>query len=42
MIGDIEVMPISVMHGELPILGYRFGKLAYITDMKTIKDEELP
>ena len=41
-IGDIEVMPISVMHGGLPILGYRFGKLAYITDMKTIKDEELP
>ena len=41
-IGDIEVMPISVMHGKLPILGYRFGKLAYITDMKTIEDEELP
>ena len=41
MIGDIEVMPIEVMHGELPILGYRFGKLAYITDMKTIRDEEL-
>ena len=30
------------MHGKLPILGYRFGKLAYITDMKTIEDEELP
>ena len=42
MIGDIEVMPIEVMHGGLPILGYRFEKLAYITDMKTIKDEELP
>ena len=41
-IGDIEVMPISVIHGKLPILGYRFGKLAYITDMKTIEDEELP
>lgn len=41
-IGDIEVMPISVMHGKLSILGYRFGKLAYITDMKTIDDEELP
>ena len=30
------------MHGKLPILGYRFGKLAYITDMKTIDDAELP
>ena len=40
-IGDVEVMPIQVMHGKLPILGYRFGKLAYITDMKTIDDREL-
>lgn len=41
-IGDIEVMPIEVMHGKLPILGYRFGSLTYITDMKTINDSELP
>ena len=41
-IGDVEVMPIEVMHGKLPIFGYRFGKLAYITDMKTIAEEELP
>ena len=41
-IGDFEIMPIEVMHGKLPILGYRIGKLAYITDMKTIHDSELP
>lgn len=41
-VGDITVMPIEVMHGHLPILGYRFGRLAYITDMKSIADEELP
>lgn len=41
-IGDIEVMPVEVMHHQLPILGYRFGRFAYITDMKTIADEELP
>lgn len=40
-IGDIEVIPIEVMHGKLPILGYRFGSFAYITDMKTIADTEL-
>ena len=40
-IGDMEVMPIQVMHGKLPILGYRIGKLTYITDMKTIDDDEL-
>ena len=41
-VGDIEVTPIEVMHYKLPILGYRFGRLAYITDMKTIADSELP
>ena len=41
-IGDVEVMPLRVMHGRLPILGFRIGSLAYITDMKTIPDTELP
>ena len=27
------------MHGKLPILGYRIGKLGYITDMLTMPDE---
>ena len=40
-IGDISIMPIEVMHGRLPILGYRMGPLTYITDMKTIADGEL-
>ena len=40
-IGDLDIMPIEVMHGKLPILGYRFGPLAYITDMKTIADDQL-
>ena len=39
-IGDIGFMPIRVMHDQLPILGYRFGKFAYITDMKSMGDEE--
>lgn len=41
-IGDIDVVPIEVMHGKLPILGFRIGPLAYITDMKTIEPSELP
>ena len=41
-LGDIDVMPIEVMHGAMPILGYRFGKFAYITDIKTISDKEIP
>lgn len=39
-IGDVEVLPFQVMHDKLPILGYRFGTLAYITDMKTIDEAE--
>lgn len=39
-IGDIDILPIRVMHGKLPILGYRFGRFAYITDMKTMDDDQ--
>lgn len=40
-VGDIDIMPFQVMHHKLPILGFRFGSFAYITDMKTIRDEEM-
>lgn len=41
VIRDATIVPFTVMHGKLPILAYRIGKLAYITDMKTIDDGEL-
>ncbi len=41
-IGDFDIMPFEVMHHDLPILGYRIGSLAYITDMKTIEECEIP
>jgi len=41
-INGLKVVPISVMHGKLPILGYRIGDFAYITDAKSIPEEELP
>ncbi len=40
-IGDFDILPFEVMHGKLPILGYRFGAFAYITDMKTIADDQI-
>ena len=40
-LGDIDILPIEVMHGKLPILGYRFGRFAYITDMKSIEPSQL-
>ena len=39
-IGDISVVAIEVMHGKMPIFGYRFGSMAYITDMRVIADDE--
>lgn len=36
----ISVLPIRVMHYNLPILGFRIGNVAYITDMLYISDEE--
>ncbi|MFY7670728.1 MBL fold metallo-hydrolase [Tenacibaculum sp. MEBiC06402] len=36
----VDVIPIKVMHGDLPILGYRFGDVAYLTDVKYIPEEE--
>lgn len=39
-IENIKITPIRLMHGKLPILGYRIGKLAYLTDIKTIPEGE--
>jgi len=36
-----EIVPITVMHGRLPITAYRFGSLAYVTDAKTIPTESM-
>ena len=38
-IKNTEITPIKVMHGNLPILGYRIGNFAYLTDAKTIDDK---
>jgi len=39
-ISGIKVTPIRVMHLKLPILGFRFGNFAYITDANHIPKEE--
>ena len=39
-INELEIIPFTVMHGKLPITGFRIGDLTYITDMKTINDED--
>lgn len=39
-VNGVDVMPLQVMHGKLPILAYRIGDFAYVTDMKTIAPEQ--
>lgn len=37
----VEVLPIAAMHKDLPILGYRIGNVAYITDANYIAPGEM-
>ena len=39
-INGLTIIPIRLMHYKLPILGFRFGDLSYITDASYISDEE--
>jgi phosphoribosyl 1,2-cyclic phosphate phosphodiesterase len=36
----IPIIPIEVLHYKLPVLGFRIGDFTYITDAKTIAEEE--
>jgi phosphoribosyl 1,2-cyclic phosphate phosphodiesterase len=38
-IGDIELMPIEVMHRDMPVLGFRIEDFTYITDANYISEE---
>ncbi len=37
----VDVLPIRAMHFKLPVYGFRIGDFTYITDAKTIEEEEL-
>lgn len=41
VIGNMEIQPLRVFHGKLPIAGYRIGRFAYITDMSSMEQSEL-
>lgn len=40
-IGDKEITPVEVYHHKLPVFGFRIEDFAYITDAKTIANEEV-
>ncbi len=37
----VKIIPIEVIHGKMPVLGFRIGDFTYITDAKSIADQEL-
>ena len=40
-IGDAQVLPVPVPHGDMTVYGYRIGDLAYVTDAKSIPQAAL-
>ncbi len=41
-IGSVAVQPVPLFHGGRPILGYRLGSFAYLTDCNRLPDEAWP
>lgn len=41
IIDSKKIIPINVMHGNLQVFGYRFDNFAYLTDVKSIENEEI-
>ena len=44
--GDLElfglhIQPVTVMHGRLPVLAFRIGRFAYVTDCNEIPDQAM-
>ncbi len=40
LLGNKTVTPVEVMHHKMPVMGYRISNFAYLTDVKTIAEEE--
>lgn len=38
--GGVKIIPIKGYHDKMPVLGFRFGDIAYITDMSSIPESE--
>ena len=41
-LGGVEIVPVPLLHGALPVLGFRIGSFAYLTDCNRIPDESWP
>jgi phosphoribosyl 1,2-cyclic phosphate phosphodiesterase len=41
-VAGVHVVPVPLWHGRLPILGFRFGSVAYLTDCSAIPEDSWP
>ena len=41
LLKNLEVIPVNGKHYKLQVFGFKFGDFAYLTDMKTVKAEEI-
>jgi phosphoribosyl 1,2-cyclic phosphate phosphodiesterase len=41
-IGGVQIVPVLVWHGDMPVLGYRLGSFAYLTDCNRIDEASWP
>jgi phosphoribosyl 1,2-cyclic phosphate phosphodiesterase len=41
-VNGVGVVPVPLLHGRMPMLGFRFGNFAYLTDCNAIPDESWP
>jgi phosphoribosyl 1,2-cyclic phosphate phosphodiesterase len=41
-LGGVEVVPVPLFHGRLPVLGFRIGSFAYLTDCNRVPDASWP
>jgi phosphoribosyl 1,2-cyclic phosphate phosphodiesterase len=39
ILGGVEIVPVPLFHGRLPVLGFRIGSFAYLTDCNRIPDD---
>jgi phosphoribosyl 1,2-cyclic phosphate phosphodiesterase len=42
VLGGVKVVPIPLWHGRMPVLGFRFGRFAYLTDCNRLDDAAWP
>jgi phosphoribosyl 1,2-cyclic phosphate phosphodiesterase len=41
LLGGVRIIPIPLVHGDLQVLGYRFGGAAYLTDFSALPESSI-